>query len=197
MLSENFYKTDALKLAQDLLGKLLIRNTDEGQIVCRIIETEAYMGVTDKAAHSYGGKRTARTKTMYLPGGHAYVYFIYGMHYCLNIIANEIDIPEGVMIRAVQPISGLELIRENRGRTLVKIEDFTNGPGKLCKSMKIDKELNGECLYMSKNLYLEDDGYSGFNIIACPRINIDYAEEYKEKPWRFFIEGNPYISRKK
>ncbi len=180
MLTEDFFKTDAIDLAQKLLGKLLVRKLPEGRMICRITETEAYMGVTDKGCHTFGGRRTARTETMYLPGGHAYIYLIYGMYNCLNVVANLEGIPEAVLIRGAVPV-------EANGAFEDFISAKLNGPGKLCKSMRIDRSLNGIPLFAGDELYIYDDGYRDFDISSGPRINIGYAEKDKDKPWRFFI----------
>ena len=132
---------------------------------------------------------------MFSEGGKAYVYFIYGMYYCLNVVTARIGKPEAVLIRAVEPISGLELIKENRNIKSNKIEVLTNGPGKLCRALNIDKSLNGENLLTSSKLYIIE-GEEVIDIVTTTRINIDYAEEYREKNWRFYINGNKFVSKK-
>jgi DNA-3-methyladenine glycosylase len=186
MLPETFYSTDALDLSQKLLGKLLVRKLSEGEIVCRITETEAYMGVTDKGCHAYGGKITQRTRTMYLPSGHAYIYLIYGMYNCLNVVANVEGVPEAVLIRGAEPVGDHrtdEADEADEAFMSMKLD----GPGKLCRALKIDRSLNALPLYTGEELYISDDGYKGFDISSGPRINIGYAQEYKDIPWRFFI----------
>ncbi|MGI6769015.1 MAG: DNA-3-methyladenine glycosylase [Bacilli bacterium] len=182
-LGREFFLRSATTVAPDLLGKVLVKQTAFGFLKWRIVETEAYCGIKDKAAHSYGGRRTPRTEIMYHQGGHLYIYFIYGMYYMLNIVANIEGVPEAILIRALQPLSKDSAVN-------------TSGPGKLCRALGIDKSLYGLDLCTSKELFLLDDGYRPEKIVATKRVNIDYAEEYKEKPWRFYIFENPYVSRK-
>ena len=185
----------ALVVAEDLLGHYLVRETERGRIVAKIVETEAYCGVTDKGCHTFGGRRTERTEAMFLPGGHAYVYMIYGMNFCLNVVTSPKDDPQAVLIRAVEPVKGLELIRENR-KGIIKETDLTNGPGKLAKALLIDKCLNGCDLVKGKELFLEKNPNLGdFSIVSTARVNIDYAGEFKDKPWRKYIEGNRFVSK--
>ncbi|HEY8395229.1 MAG TPA: DNA-3-methyladenine glycosylase [Bacilli bacterium] len=180
-LGRDFFLKDAPQLAFDLLGKVIYRKKGEEYLRWRIVESEAYGGVIDKAAHSYGGRRTKRTEAMYLAGGHLYVYFIYGMYYMLNIVANREEIPEAVLIRALEPLD---------------IPLDASGPGKLCKALGIDMSCYGLDLCTSREMFLVDDGYFPEKIVQTTRINIDYAEEDKLRPWRFYIENNPYVSKK-
>jgi len=209
-LDRKFYRKDAIQLAKDLLGKYLIHDVSESVnkedtkrtlIIGKIVETEAYMGFHDKGSHSYNGRRTPRNEVMYGEEGHAYVYFIYGMYYCLNAVAAEEGIPQAVLIRALEPIEGLDIMAVNRyNKPLSELKNkhilnLTNGPGKLCKAFNITRELNGEDLtgnklYICKNTLEKDD----FNIVEAKRIGIDYAEEAKDFLWRFYIEGNKYVS---
>lgn len=194
-LGLDFYKQDALSLAKNLLGKIIVRKTEDQLIQCRIVETESYIGPEDKACHAYNNRRTKRTEAMFLQGGHAYIYLIYGMYHCLNIVANEKEKPEAVLIRAVEPLNGFEFLRENRKIKSKKIEDLTNGPGKLCKALNITKDLNGYDLIHGEKLYLLDDKEK-VEIVKSKRINIDYSEEYKDKLWRFYIKDNTFVSKK-
>lgn len=194
-LGYSFYKHDAVTVAKELLGKLLVRNIDGKEIVCKIVETEAYVGPEDKGCHAYNNKKTKRTEVMYLKGGHAYVYSIYGIHFCFNIVTNREEKPEAVFIRAVEPLKGIDLIKENRTISNKNITNLTNGPGKLAQSLCIDKKLNGYDLVSGSDIFLKDNTENtDFEIIADKRINIDYAQEYKEKLWRFYIKGNPFVS---
>lgn len=195
MIKKEFYFKSAEKVAKELLGKYIIREYENKKIICKIVETEAYIGPEDKACHAYNNRCTERTKIMFNEGGKAYVYFIYGMYYCLNVVTARIGKPEAVLIRAVEPISGLELIKENRNIKSNKIEVLTNGPGKLCRALNIDKSLNGENLLTSSKLYIIE-GEEVIDIVTTTRINIDYAEEYREKNWRFYINGNKFVSKK-
>ena len=195
-LSSNFFiGENTLQIASDLLGKMLVVPTDSGERVsAMIVETEAYLGKIDKAAHSFGGRRTKRTEITYAIGGHIYVFFIYGMYYQLNFVTGPIDHPHVVLIRAVEPVEGTEIMRERRGQMSDK--NLTSGPGKLCIAMGIDKRLNGENL-MGKRIWVEE--YKTLipdEIEAGKRIGIDYAEEFAEKPWRFWVKGNLYVSKR-
>lgn len=176
-LDRDFFRQNSYQLAKALLGKVLVFKNKK----YRIVETEAYLGITDKAAHSYNNKKTPRTKTMYLDGGHLYVYFIYGMYYMLNIVANQVEVPEAVLIRAIAPIDD-DMIR-------------TNGPGKLCKALGIDKKYDGKDLCNNEIIYVIDDHYQPIEIVCTKRINIDYAKEDKDRLYRFYLKGNPYVSK--
>ena len=195
-IEREFFTQDAVSLAQNLIGKGVVREIGEDKIIVRIVETEAYVGPEDKGCHAYNNKRTKRTEKMFLPGGHAYIYLIYGMYYCFNVVAAYEGKPEAVLIRGVEPIIGLKQIQENRKIKSNKMTDLTNGPGKLCQALSINKELNGSDLILGKSLYIIDlDDKKHWEILSGPRINIDYAEEYVEVPWRFYIKNNPYVSR--
>ncbi len=193
-LTQSFFGQDVLTVAELLIGKLLIRNIEGQEIVCRVVETEAYSGPEDKACHAYGGRRTKRTEIMFASGGVAYIYLIYGMHYCLNIITGPAGKPEGALIRAVKPLTGLDIIKKNRCPAPKRRQDLTNGPGKLCQALKIDKALYGYNVAEGKDLFFRQDGWAG-KIVRSPRINIDYAEEYTNKLWRFYMADNKYVSR--
>ncbi|MDQ0196409.1 DNA-3-methyladenine glycosylase [Paenibacillus wynnii] len=199
-LPRPFYDYTALEAAPRLLGQHLIRRTEAGDIVCRIVETESYGGIEDKGSHAYGGRRTARTEIMFKAGGAAYIYLIYGMHYCLNVVTAEPDNPQAVLIRGVQPLTPVdaEYMAANRNIKIKRPSDLSGGPGKLCRALRIDKSLNGTRLDAPGGaLWLEqgDDPVS-LDIVQSPRINIPYAEEYVSQPWRFYIKDNPYISVK-
>ena len=194
-LDRAFYLRDTLTVARDLLGKLLVHETPEGRTVGRIVETEAYLGPRDKAAHSYRAARGGRTEIQYGPGGYAYLYLIYGIHYCMNIVTGPPECPEVVLLRALEPAEGLELMAKRR-----KTETRTalcSGPGKLCAAMALDKSCYGADL-CGDTLYLLDDGtrYGEDEIAATPRIGIDYAEEARDFPWRFLVRDSQYISVK-
>jgi DNA-3-methyladenine glycosylase len=192
-LQREFYESDTLIVAKELLGKLLVHDTIEGTTTGRIVEVEAYIGPGDAAAHTYQGLRSARTEVFFGPGGYAYVYMIYGMYYCFNIVSNTVDKPEAILIRALEPVDGIELMK--RRRKTDKITNLCSGPGKLCSAMGITKEsyavdLCGDHLYL-----LEREKLPESDIISTPRINIDYAGEAKDYPWRFLIKGNKFVSR--
>lgn len=181
-------------IARELIGKLLVVPADKGKRVSgMIVETEAYLGIVDRAAHSFGGKRTERTEIMYAEGGHVYIFLVYGMHYQLNVVTGPADHPHAILIRAVEPIEGIELMRERRGKMADK--NLTSGPGKLCKAFAIDKTLNGAYLAGSK-IWIEEFRTAAQNEIASgTRIGIDYAGEDAKRPWRFWLKGNTYVSR--
>ena len=195
-LPREFYtRSDTLEIAQDLLGKILVVPTEAGERVSGIIvEAEAYLGAQDKAAHSYNNRRTTRTETMFAVGGTVYIFFIYGMYFQFNIVAGEAGAPHAVLIRAIEPLENIEIMRERRGT--MKDANLTSGPGKLCIALDINRRFNGEDLLGNK-IWLEEGKKVSADSIACgKRIGIDYAEEYAEKPWRFWIKDNPFISRK-
>jgi DNA-3-methyladenine glycosylase len=186
-------------LAKDLLGKFLIRSISGKKIITKIVETEAYVGPEDKACHAHQNKKTKRTEAMFRRAGHAYIYLIYGMYNCFNVVAGSEGKPEAVLVRAVEPVQGENVIKENRKIQIRKREDLTNGPGKLCQGLLIDRDLNDYDLTKGGELYLEDlteENSKGIydNIVASKRINIDYAEEYKDKLWRFYIKDNSFVS---
>lgn len=198
-LKRSFFIQDAVSLAQALLGKVLVRNINGQIIKARIVETEAYMGATDKACHSYGHKKTKRTLPMYDLGGTTYVYLIYGMYYCFNIIANKKDNPQAVLIRAVEIIAGHEVLEHTLSASAFRKPKHqqTNGPGKLCAALKIDFNLNHLSLQDNPEISLIDDGYQLHrdDIIATKRINIDYAQEDKDQLWRFHLKDSRFISK--
>lgn len=192
-LSREFYQRSAIEVAKDLLGCNLVHESKEGITVGRIVEVEAYLGNEDPAAHSYNN-RSSRTEIQYGEGGYAYIYLIYGMHYCMNIVTNSTDRPEVVLLRALEPIEGIELMKLRRKTD--KPFNLCSGPGKLCAAMGINKihygmDLCGEQLYLKAakaNDLIE--------IVSSKRINIDYAREAKEYLWRYTIKDNKYVSVK-
>lgn len=201
-----FYQRKTEVVAKELLGKILVRKIDaKTTIVTRIVETEAYLGISDKACHTYKDKRTARTEPMYLSGGHVYVYLIYGMHYCLNVVSEKEGVPEAVLIRALEPIKDLNPI-DNRlaiNKLIQKIRDeerVYSGPGKLCKALQINKNYNGHLLNKAP-LFIADGSHfhikkNQFNIIETTRIGVDYAGEDASLLLRYYIKDNPFISKK-
>ncbi|NMB44523.1 MAG: DNA-3-methyladenine glycosylase [Clostridiales bacterium] len=193
ILERDFYNRSSLEVAKDLLGMILVHDTDQGVTKGKIVEVEAYMGTKDKAAHSYKGKATKRTEVMFGECGHAYVYLIYGMYHCMNVVTNKIGTPEGVLIRALEPISGVDLMTKRR--KVKTLKQLCNGPGKLCIAMGINKENNGMDLTRSK-LYIEEiEEKEAFEIESSKRINIDYAEEAKDFLWRYTIKGSKFVSK--
>lgn len=199
-LNRKFYSRGTETVAKELLGKLLIHEIEGERISGKIVETEAYLGVIDKAAHSYGGKRTPRVEVMYGKAGLSYVFIIYGMYYCFNVVTQKENVPEAVLIRALEPVEGLDRMANNRFKksyndlTKTEIKNLTNGPGKLCDALEINKTLNGEDL-CDNRLYIVDST-ENFNIVVDKRIGIDYAEEAKDFLLRFYIQDNKYVSVK-
>ena len=198
-----------MTLARALLGKVLVRREEDRAAACVITETEAYMGVGDRASHAWGGRRTKRTETMYRAGGVSYVYLIYGLYACMNITANEEGNAEAVLIRAGFPAEGRDLMLENLRRTSrAKKAAFPDspdawsgkewaarlsGPGRLCSAMGITRADNGRTLYGDPDFFLSDRGIRPETVLTGPRIGIDYAGEDREKPWRFLWKADGRI----
>jgi len=188
-LNREFFSRNTITVAKELLGKYLIRETEKGTIVGEIKEVEAYLGSEDKACHSYKNKKTERTKVMYEKPGTLYIYLIYGMYHCLNVITEPEAIPCAVLIRQVYPINGIELMINNRKiRTGKNFKNLTDGPGKLCMAYNITKyEFNGEdsCANDSKLFFAYNKEVFDKTVVALKRIGIDYAEEDKDMLLRF------------
>ncbi|WP_296141242.1 DNA-3-methyladenine glycosylase [uncultured Anaerococcus sp.] len=198
MLSKEFFSRDTLTVAKDLLGKVIVKK-DSGIIYrAKIVETEAYLGIEDRAAHTFGDRKTDRNKIMYEDAGTIYVYQTYGIHFMLNFVTQDKNIPEAVLIRAVEPLNQFDNISKNRfGKyfddlSAYQKKNLTNGPGKLTKALSIDKSLNGKDLF-DQSFYVEDDD-SIFDIIIDKRIGIDYSKEAIDYPYRFYIKDNSYVS---
>lgn len=194
-LPREFYtRSSVLAVARELIGKLLVVPTTSGQRVSgTIVETEAYRGPQDRAAHSYGGRRTKRTETMYGIGGTAYVFFVYGMYNQFNVVTNTADTPHAILIRALEPVEGIDRMRERRHGQPER--NLTNGPGKLCIAMGIDRSFDAADLLGNRVWIEEGVRIPRSRIMSGPRIGIDYAEEWIDKPWRFWIRDNPNVSR--
>ena len=194
-LPRAFYDRDTLAVSRDLLGKYLVRVLPDGrELVCRITETEAYIGRCDKACHAYGYKRTKRTETLFARPGTAYIYLIYGMYCCLNFVTEAVGEPAAVLIRGAQPVKNGDIIAENRfGRKMEEMspyqqKNFLNGPGKLCKGLLLSRAENGLDL-LGGELYICDAPAPDPSAIRVgKRIGIDYAEEAVDFPWRFWLE---------
>ena len=192
MLPRAFYLQDALSLARALIGKRLVHIGADGVRTSGIItETEAYLGEQDDASHTYKG-RSERTRIAWEDTGRAYVYLIYGMHCCFNITCAADGVPHMVLVRALQPETGLEAMKARRAAD--GMLNLCSGPGKLCKAMGIDRSLYGERLWESRRLFVEDTLHTP-PVLATPRIGIDYAERSKHEPWRFVWAGSEYLSR--
>lgn len=201
-LPGSFYRRPVPEVARDLLGRYLVReNGDGSRLALRLVETEAYLGASDRASHAWAGRRTDRVASLYLPPGHAYVYFIYGMHYCLNAVAGPEpgDEAQGgaVLIRAGEAVEGRDRMVSNRGweGKRVRPGDVAGGPGKLCKAMGIDRAFDGVPLFGGELYLAEGVPTPESEIAAGPRVGIDYAGEAVSWPLRFAVKGNPEVSR--
>jgi len=196
MLDRAFYlDEDVVKISRNLLGKVLYTFIDNSVTAGKIVETEAYCGIKDRASHAYPNRKTRRNAIMFEEGGVAYVYLIYGIHYLFNVVTSAKGIPNAVLIRALEPIKGLDSMLERRNKT--GINRITSGPGSLSLAMGIDLNLYGHSLLSSK-IWIEDAGIEvqSRDIIATHRIGVDYAAEDALLPWRFYIRDNPWVSRK-
>lgn len=191
-LPRSFYEQTTTDVAKQLLGKYLVRRHSQGDTIGRIVETEAYIGPQDLACHASKG-RTMRTEVMFGPAGHAYVYFIYGFYNMLNLVTEAKDYPAAVLIRAVEPMGGIELMKTRRQNGALR--NLASGPGKLCQAFAVDRSLNGADL-RSDVLYVEDRGDPVPKFQATPRIGVDYAGKWKSKPYRFIVRGNEFVSKR-
>jgi DNA-3-methyladenine glycosylase len=191
-LDRSFYDRPTLKVAVDLIGKVLVRKLNGRNLAGKIVETEAYNGPSDLACHASRGK-TPRTAVMFGPPGVSYVYMIYGFYFCLNAVTESEGHPAAVLIRALEPLENIPKMRSLRSNPLHDT-NIASGPGKLCMALSIDKSLNAVDLAADK-LWIEDRRLKVCAIDASPRIGVDYAGEYKDKPWRFYERGNPHVSK--
>jgi DNA-3-methyladenine glycosylase len=195
-LPKSFYRRPAETVARDLLGRYLVRELDGERLALRLVETEAYLGSPDRASHAWAGRRTARNESLYLAGGHAYVYFIYGMHYCLNAVTGEAGVGSAVLLRAAEPVAGEERMRENRRLTAkTRPGDLAGGPGKICQALAIGRELDGVLLDRPPLYIARGEPVAAGEVVASPRIGVDYAGEAAGWPLRFSVRGNPHVSR--
>ena len=191
----SFFRGDPVQLARELLGHRLVSGVGGKRTAGIIVETEAYLGLPDKAAHTYGGRRTRRNRTMWGTAGHAYVYFVYGMHHCMNVVAGKAGDPVAVLIRALEPDAGIDTMFERRQRAR-RATDLCSGPAKLCLALGVDLGLDGEDLTSSDLLCIESPSRQPPRapIVAAPRVGIAYAEEWQHEPLRFFFADNPHVS---
>lgn len=194
----SFYqRNNVLQIAEEMLGKLLVTKVNSAFTSGRIVEVEAYNGVTDKASHAFGGRRTKRNEIMYADGGVAYVYLCYGIHHLFNVVTSRQEIPHAILIRALEPVKGIDMMLKRTGKKILD-NTFTRGPGNLSKAMGIHIKFSGTSL-RSEELFLANDGFT-FNkkeITASPRVGVDYAGNDAFLPYRFFIKENPFVSGKK
>jgi DNA-3-methyladenine glycosylase len=192
-LTRRFFRRDPVTLAIALLGQVLVRRLGGGRTVSgRIVEVEAYLGSPPRAAHRFGGRRTKRNESMWGDSGHAYVYFTYGMHWCLNVVADRGGVPTACLIRALEPLEGIEEMKKLRGRE--RETELCSGPAKLTEALSIDRALDGVDLVTSGELYLVR-GRRVSEIVRAPRIGVAYAGNWAGRPLRFFLRGNPHVSR--
>jgi DNA-3-methyladenine glycosylase len=200
-MSERFtaFDGDTITVARRLLGQRLVRilrKPAATRLAGVIVEVEAYLGPQDRAAHTYGGRRTRRNESMYLPAGHAYVYFTYGMHYCLNVVCGPVDVGTAVLIRSLEPTEGLEAMFARRPRAR-RPADLCSGPAKLTQAMAIDRSLDGIDLRSDPSLFIERlrrGRLPESRVLAGPRIGVSYAGQWASKPLRFSIRGNRHVS---
>jgi DNA-3-methyladenine glycosylase len=195
-LPESFYThPNVTKIARNLLGKYLFTKLDGEITGGYIVETEAYNGIVDKASHAYGDRHTPRTQTMYELGGIAYIYLCYGIHEMLNVVTSVEGQPHAVLIRAIQPTEGIDIMLYRKNMAVVK-PNITRGPGSVGKALGINRKLNGISL-QSDELWIEDRGliFTDEQIAAAPRIGVDYAGADALLPYRFYVKGNPYVSK--
>lgn len=198
MLPEDFYtRNNVVQIAKELLGKVLVTNFNNEYTAGIIVETEAYAGAGDKASHAYGNRRTARTEIMYGKGGIAYVYLCYGIHHLFNVVTNVQDTPHAVLIRGVEPIDGMDIMLERRGKDKLT-PALTAGPGALSMALGIHTVHTGLSL-LDETLFIEDRGIKikKTDIVAGTRVGVAYAQEDAFLPYRFWVKGNPYVSKGK
>lgn len=203
IIPRDFFARPTLTVARDLLGQRLVRELDGQRLSGLIVETEAYIGPDDSASHAYHPRRSSRAGVMFGPPGQSYVYFIYGMHFMLNIVTEAEGFPAAVLIRAIEPQEGVEVMQANRispPRLLARFASphLTNGPAKLCQALRIDKTLNNWDLTLGRTLWLEPAPPAPADAIAAgPRVNIDYAQPAdRTAPWRLWLRGNRFVSKK-
>ena len=220
-LDRTFFARPTLEVAPDLVGKLLVRRLGRDVLAGRIVEAEAYLGHPDAASHA-SRKNPTRARIMFGPPGHAYVYMVYGMYYCLNLVTEPDGAAGAVLVRAVEPVEGIDVMRRLRGKPMPD-RNLTSGPGKLCQAFAVDMGLNGVDLCAAgssrprdaarssrasgsragrraagpprRELWVEDRGHAPERIRTGPRVGVDYAGAWARKPWRFWEDGNAYVSK--
>jgi DNA-3-methyladenine glycosylase len=198
-LSPSFYRRPAEEVAPELLGKLLVHELGEEVLVLRIVETEAYLGAPDRASHAWAGRHTARNHSLYLVGGHAYVYFIYGMHFCLNAVTGDEGVGAAVLLRAGEPVAGETGMRQRRGLALagaVAPGQVAGGPGRLCRALGVDRAADGLALTSGRlRIVADPEGAAPSEVAVGPRIGVAYAGEAAGWPLRFAVRGHRHVSR--
>lgn len=197
-IDRGFFSQDTVAVARRLLGQLLVRRLADGtRLSGLIVEVEAYLGPEDRAAHTFGNRRTPRNESMWQRGGMAYVYFTYGLHHCFNVVTRDAQHPQAVLVRALQPVEGIQQMAERRPAAR-RVTDLCSGPAKLCQALQIDRELDGSDLVSGDSLFLERvqrRALPGARIAAGPRIGIDYAGDWVDVPLRFMVRSSRFASR--
>ncbi len=192
-LTRRFFRRDPVTLAKALLGKVLVRRLPGGrELAGRIVEVEAYLGVEDRACHSYAGRRTKRNASMWLDGGHAYVYFVYGMHWCFNVVSEREGVPTACLIRAIEPLQGLDEMRRRRRKE--RVVDLCSGPAKLAQAMGMNGVLDGLDLVTDAKVFVRKAEKSTLEIKSTPRVGVHYAGAWAFLPVRFLLIGNRFVS---
>jgi DNA-3-methyladenine glycosylase len=197
ILTRDFYERDTLTVAKELLGKVIVHETSEGLTMGKIVETEAYIGPEDKASHAYRNLRTSRTEVQFGPKGHAYIYLVYGMYYCLNATSGRLaGKPEAILVRALEPLGGIEIMLRRRDVSNGNVANLTNGPGRLSMAMGLTKKQNAADLCVSPlhidvgEVVIEED------VAQSTRVNVDYSDEWRDRPWRFYTRNNKFVSKR-
>ncbi len=199
-LTRSFFRREPVTLARALLGQRLVRTLDRPdgpRLAGLIVEVEAYLGEQDRAAHTFGGRRTARNESMWQDGGRAYVYFTYGMHHCMNVVASVAGRPVAVLIRALEPTEGMDLMYQRR-KAARRDTDLCSGPAKLCQALDIDRRLDGHDLVSGSSLCIErirKTALPASKITVGPRVGVSYAKEWADRPLRYYITDNPHVSK--
>ena len=195
-LPRSFFLRPAETVARELLGRYLVRRLGGERLVLRLVEAEAYLGAPDRASHAWGGRRTARNESLYLTGGHAYVYLIYGLHHCLNVVTGQEDIGSAVLLRAGEAVTGSSLMRRNRGLARPpRPGDLAGGPGKLCQALAVERRQDGVSLLRGELVVTRGEPVNAADVVSGPRIGVDYAGEAAGWPLRFAVRGNREVSR--
>jgi DNA-3-methyladenine glycosylase len=195
--TRTFFRQPPIDLAIALLGQTLVRMLDGQRLAGTIVEVEAYLGVEDRAAHTFGGRRTPRNEAMWMDGGHAYVYFTYGMHHCMNVVAGVDGQPVAVLLRALQPTEGLDIMRRHREKAR-RDRDLCSGPAKLAQALAVDRSMTGTDLVSSEILFVEralNQPLPEASMVRSPRIGIGYAGDWAARPLRFHLRGNEHVSK--
>ena len=193
-LPRRLYLQPTLRVARALLGKTLVHDSAEGRTAGRVVEVEAYRGPADRAAHSSGGRRTPRNEIMYGPPGHAYVYFIYGMYFCMNVVCQRTGVPQAVLLRALEPLEGIELMRRRRGLPDGPEWRLCRGPGALCRALGIGRAENGADLVRGPLRIVDAPPVPAARVARTARIGVAYAGADAARPWRFLLRGSPAVS---